>query len=197
MTVQIPLEQKSTARSRQVPGNSSWKVGGTFSFSPPQAYQTAVMSSTCCAGAQRSPPAVAPPDPTPSPPLPGLAVVEEAVAGSGETGGVFEEEEAACMSLGQGEILCCEMELSEPMCLSSAHGVEERCEEDSYAPYVELEPMMLKAPARRRSAMPAPPVKKGKANAARVSRGDFYGTHVGLPVTKPTRKAGEHVTVSL
>lgn len=41
-----------------------------------------------------------------------------------------------------------------------------------------------------------PPPKKGKATAARVSRGDYYGPHTSLTLNEPMRNSSEHVTIS-
>lgn len=60
-------------------------------------------------------------------------------------------------------------------------------------------PKKKKAVARRatrsRAATAVSP-REGCASAARVSRGDFYGKHKGIPVSKPRRNSGEHVTVT-
>lgn len=50
--------------------------------------------------------------------------------------------------------------------------------------------------ARKGLRVEQPPATKGRASAARVSRGDLYGKHKGLPVTAPKRSPDEHVTVT-
>lgn len=52
------------------------------------------------------------------------------------------------------------------------------------------------AGARTRARIVAVPPRKGRASAARVSRGDLYGKHKGIPVLKPVRNSHEHVTVT-
>lgn len=72
--------------------------------------------------------------------------------------------------------------------------------ENAFEPEQETAPVMSErksAPARRaRQSIVMPKPKQGRASAARVSRGHYYGEHKGLPVTKPKRNAHEHVTVT-
>mmetsp|Transcript_14103 Transcript_14103/g.30369 ORF Transcript_14103/g.30369 Transcript_14103/m.30369 type:complete len:635 (-) Transcript_14103:376-2280(-) len=197
MTIQVPLVQTSEAENRKSafagrggrggkrgkPRGGAFGGGGMFGLLGGISFGSKAGNSSISACAAPAPAfgmvtmACPPPPCAAVPPAPqGDGCMMEGLDCEDD-----EEEDEEEELFDESEVMCCEI-----MQDDGVYGDETTA------------PGKKKKEASRMSRMPKPrpAVKVGRASAARVSRGDYYGMHRGLPVTKPTRNAHEHVTVT-